>query len=90
MIVVTIEMWPHGQQESSKILGVCTISNDLSGTKELGNYKVSLSHSGKYIERKGTWKTGKVKNHKRNLSPYHLVYKALRACLFKPEAKANG
>ncbi len=83
MVVVTIEIWPHGDQEKAKTLGVCVISNDRSGSAEFGNYNVRLSHSGRYINREGAWKTGKVKNHKRNLSPYHLVYKALKACLFR-------
>ena len=86
MVVVKIELWPGGMEEKARILGICSISNDLSGNKDFGNYKVELSHAGKYILRKGMWKKGQLKHHRRSLSPYHLVYAAIKACLW-PERK---
>lgn len=91
MIVVKIEIWPLGNHTKSRLLGVCSIVNDGTGDKKLGNYNVKLSHAEKYLDtKKGTWKKGKVENHRRALSPYHLVCKALQACLgikFKGEDK---
>jgi len=82
MVVVRIELWPFGQQDKSRLLGVVKIANDLSGDKKYGNYVVDLSHAGKYLgKKKGVWKSGRVKHHLRRLSPYHLVYKALKASL---------
>jgi len=83
MIVVSIEIWPHGDQQKARPIGVALITNDGTGDKVAGNYEVKLAHSGKYIGKSGAYKTGKVKNHRRSLSPYHLVYKALKGCLFK-------
>jgi len=84
MVVVRIELWPKGDAEKSRLLGVCKISNDASSRDiALGNYDVALSHAGRYINRKGgPWKTGKVTGHRRSLSPYHLVYSAIKACLW--------
>ncbi len=82
MVVVTIEIWPLGNPKKRRLLGVAKIANDLTGDKKHGNYTVDLSHSGKYLEKgKGTWKSGKVKHHRRSLSVYHLVCKALQAAL---------
>jgi len=82
MVVVRIELWPFGQQDKSRLLGVVKIANDLSGDKKYGNYAVDLSHAGKYLDKKkGVWKSGRVEHHLRRLSPYHLVYKALKAAL---------
>ena len=86
MIVVRIELWPFGDPEKARLLCICKIVNDLSGDLKHGNYNVELSHAGKYIDKKGVWKTGRIEHHKRSLSPYHLVYKALKACLW-PEKK---
>ena len=82
MIVVKIELWPYGDHTKSRLLGVCSIANDGTGDKKHGNYNVELSHAGKYLSKnKGTWKRGRVEKHLRRLSPYHLVYKALKAAL---------
>jgi len=82
MIVVRIELWPFGDHTKARLLGVASISNDGTGDLKHGNYNAELSHAGKYLgERKGTWKRGRVERHLRKLSPYHLVYKALKAAL---------
>jgi len=83
MIVASIEIWPHGQQKNGKVIGVCIITNDGTGTAARGNYDVKLGHAGRYIGKPGAYKTGKVHNHLRRLSPYHLLHKALAACLGK-------
>jgi len=82
MIVVNIELWPHGSKDRSKTIGNLVIVNDGTGNVEHGNYNVALSHAGIYYgKKKEPWKTGSVKNHKRMLSPYHLVYKAIKNTL---------
>jgi len=87
MIVVRIEIWPFGSKELARTIGVCKIVNDGTGNPEFGNYDTVLLHSDKYAYRKGVWKLGRVEHHRRTLSPYHLVYKALKACLWP---KRNG
>ena len=82
MIVVSIEIWPHGDEEKARSLGNMVITNSGTGTKERGDYNVVLSHAGMYYgKRKEPWKTGRVTNHLRKLSPYHLVYKAIKNAL---------
>lgn len=80
MVIVKIELWPHGDESRATPLGTIKITNDGTGNEAFGNYDVSLSHSGRYVTRPGTWKRGKVLRHFRGLSPYHLVVKALNAC----------
>ena len=80
MVVVSIEIWPHGDQSQSRPIGKIQITNDGSGTRAKGSYWVSVAHGGKYINKKGTWKRGRLTNHPRSLSPYHLVVRALMAC----------
>lgn len=81
MVVATIEVWPNGKQENARSLGVVLITNDGTGTQQAGNYDVILAHSGKYFGRFGAWKTGKVERHRRSLSPYHLLYASIGACI---------
>lgn len=82
MVVVRIESWPNGDYKQSRLLGVCAIANDGTGDEKRGNYDVQLSHAGRFINKKtGPWKKGKVERHKRKLSPYHLVFAALKAAL---------
>ena len=84
MLVVRIELWPFGNRENARLIGVCKIANDGTGNPEFGNYNVALSHS---VERKDMWKKGRVERHRRSLSPYHLVYKAIKACLWPRKKK---
>lgn len=80
MIVVRIELWPHGDESSSKPLGVLVISNDGTGNQQLGNYSVTASHAGDfYGKRKEPFKQGVVTGFLRHLSPYRLIYRALKA-----------
>ena len=78
MVKVTIELC---NETESRLLGIIAIRNDGTGTPDIGNYEVALSHAGKYIGRPGAWKQGHVKGYRRSLSPYHLVKMALEATL---------
>ena len=81
MVVVKIELWPGGDKSKARLLGVATIANQGTGDATHGNYKVDLTHSGVYFGKPGTWRTGYVLGHRRDLSPYHLVMKALMNAL---------
>lgn len=83
MVVVKIELWPKGQKDKARTLGVVTIANDGTGDTRKGNYNAVLSHSGKYFDKEGIWRTGRVERHSRNLSPYHLVFEVLKSALRK-------
>ena len=81
MVVIKIELWPFGFKENAREIGRMHISNDTTGDKVKGNYKVKLFHTEKYSNKPGIWKQGVVKGHLRKLSPYHLILKALQNTL---------
>lgn len=79
MMVVTFELWPHGDKSRRRLLGSCVIANDGTGTVEEGNYIASFQHAGRMAGKPGNWKAGRVFGFRRSLSPYHLLAAAMRA-----------
>ncbi len=76
MIVVTIELWPHGDESKKKHLGTAKIANDGRGTLTEGDYDVVLSKTGRPNQ---TWRKGRVTEFpRRRLGPWDLLYRALR------------
>lgn len=43
MLKVTVEIWPFGSEEGRRTLAVMNIGNDMTGTRERGNYKCILN-----------------------------------------------
>lgn len=82
MLKVTIELWPHGDEERKRTLGTIDIWNDATGTHEVGNYTVRLSKELDQVKKKGgAWRKGKVTGFARlKKGPYDLLYLALKAC----------
>lgn len=74
MIVVTIELWPHGDSKRKQLLGCGAIANDGSGSNSTGNYNFELSdRSGKL------WKSGEIKGFPRKrLLGWDLLFRILR------------
>lgn len=60
MLVIKIELWPHGREDFKRDLGVAYISNDLTGDPETGNYVFSLMKSAEYAAKSGVWKRDKL------------------------------
>lgn len=81
MLVCSIDLWPRGDSTRAENIGCVVIANDGTGTVREGNYRCALTHSGRYRQRAGPWRGGRVTGHIRQLSPYHLVLKAIEACL---------
>lgn len=81
MVVVKIELWPRGDERQAREIGRVRITNDGTGDSQYGNYDAELAHAGRYAGRPGVWKRGRVGRHYRDLSPYHLVARALAAAL---------
>jgi hypothetical protein len=77
MVVVKIEIWPHGDESKAYPFGRINIINDGSGDNGTGNYKVEALHSGKFVDKPGIFKTGVVKGFQRTLSVYRLLFRAL-------------
>lgn len=42
MIRITCEMWPDGDERRKYLLGVMSMTNDGTGTRERGSYRVTL------------------------------------------------
>lgn len=79
MIVVKMELWPRGDKTRARPLGELVICNDGTGTPAQGNYTVEAKHAGKfYGQRREPYKRGRVMGFVRTLSPYRLLYRALK------------
>ncbi len=46
MLVIRIEIWPHGDMSKARILGVGTIANTGQGTNEVGRYRAFFDSAG--------------------------------------------
>jgi hypothetical protein len=80
MVVVRIELWPDGDKEKARDLGLVIIRNDGTGDDEIGAYEVVVARGGRFFGKEGAWKKGHLDRFIRKLSPYHLVARALAAC----------
>lgn len=74
MLVVRIEIWPHGDQSRRKTLATGKIANTGTGTLTRGNYRVTL------LDAAGRpWRAGSVENFPRKrLLAWDLLYRALK------------
>lgn len=78
MIVVKLELWPHGNEKNSRLLGIGYIANDGTGTTQKGNYTTVLRSKNST----SVWKTGTVKDFKRlRFLGWDLLYLALKDML---------
>lgn len=87
MIVVNVELWPGGDASRKRLLSRAVIGNDGTGSVGTGNYNVWLGRVGvmELPHRRKPWKQGRVEGFPRaRLNSWHLIYRALRACLDKP------
>jgi hypothetical protein len=81
MIIVKIELLSAIDNSISEI-GRMYITNDGTGTSESGNYHCKIMRRGETSQSGGIWKLGHVNNHHRkSLSIWTLVVKALGACM---------
>lgn len=77
MLVVTIELWPGGDQARKRHLGTARIANDGRGTLSAGDYDVTLSRCGQPNQ---AWRRGRVEGFpRRRLGPWDLLYRSLAA-----------
>lgn len=75
MLVIKVELWPHGDESRKKNLGIAHIANDGTGNLSRGNYWVKLF---KWDTGKRVWKEGEFKDFPRiKLGPWDILYRAL-------------
>jgi len=92
MIVVKIEMWPHGNEDKKYEIGRTYIYN-AGGTMRKGDYEARVCRKNKWSFKlddlrsgKGFTRTGRIEGHPRlSQNIWRLIVKALLACF--PEEK---
>lgn len=75
MIVIKVELWPFGSEANKRELVRGYVSNDGTGTKQIGNYKVRL-----HGKDEKPWREVKVNNWQRETQH---VWKLIAECLSK-------
>lgn len=72
MLRITVELIPFGIESKKREIGKCTIGNDLTGTKEKGNYTMFLKDENHQY-------ASKIKNFDRlNKSAWELLLEGLK------------
>lgn len=85
-VYVRVELWPGGDRSKAKLLQEAIIAN-VGGTGTHGDYAVRVSHSTTFTgdgfanpirpTPAEVWREARIVGHARNLSPFHLVCKAV-------------
>lgn len=84
MIVAKLELWPNGVSTEAQHLGTLKISNDATGSEEIGNYQCVILKGKRYSNRGGVWRQCRVEGFPRksaNAGPWDLVRAALNRAL---------
>jgi hypothetical protein len=88
MLVVRVELWPHGDESRTKEIGRLLIYN-VGGDNDHGDYRVALAHRGRTDTRKimaSPARSGEVNQHGRlRAHVWTLVAKALDSVGFTGE-----
>lgn len=80
MIVIKIELWPHGDRRRKKNIGTVVIANDGTGTPTRGNYHCVAAGRGNRSTRPPCRQFGRVVGFARkSRSAYDLLKLALEA-----------
>ena len=91
MVVVKVELWPHGDESKAHEIGRMEIVNDGTGNHAVSNYDVELKHAGTYVGSAGYFKRAQIKGFRRTKSPYNLIAMAQGAALgrFREDLRPN-
>lgn len=77
MLIITVELVPHGNLSKKRLLARALIANDGTGDEQTGNYTFNLSKRGKPYD---VWRAGRIEGFPRKrLGPWDLLYRVLRA-----------
>lgn len=75
MIMITIELWPHGQEERKRVIGTVKIVNDGSGTNQVGVYDYTVLGHDSYDDSWREVASGRIKRHQRAGGVWALIKK---------------
>ena len=85
MIVVTVEVWPKGNREKRRMIGVAEITHrDLikSPSPDVCDYDVRIYKSMPFLERSVLWRQGVVKRFPRTiLGHWDLLFRAMKSTI---------
>lgn len=84
MIYVRVELWPHGDRGRARTLAEMTVTNDGTGTRESGNYRVRATLASRPRESV----VGRVRAFPRRLNVWFLIDRAV-AGLVRPVGRAG-
>ena len=88
MLVVTVEIWPYGEQSARRELATVEIANDGAGGFEVGSYRV-VAQEPRSPFSKGVSVTAHVHDHPRMQPVLALLEKALTAVMAEHAAKTG-
>jgi len=75
MVVIKIELWPHGKESRKKILGIGVITNDGTGSTKIGNYTYNFRTGD------ATYMCGTVTGFPRLIkNAWDLIEESLKSC----------
>lgn len=77
MLMIRVELWPHGEHQLARTLATLRIWNDGTGTADVGNYKFNC-HIAPSSWGPEEMREGAVTKHDRKLSVWTLIGKAIR------------
>lgn len=90
MIVLTIEIWPQGDEERKRPVAVGVVYNDDTGTLELGNYRCAFTTQGRKKPGRKIY-TGRVEGFRRlDDDAWRLIRLALEDALSRPADNMDG
>jgi len=84
MLVIKIEIWPHGDMTKARLLGVGTIANTGEGTPELGRYRAFFNSTGPSGPKHREARIGRFKRQEKD--SWELLYLALKKIFGKKNA----
>ena len=84
MIVIRIELWPHGDMSKARILGTGIIANTGQGTNEVGQYKAFFDSMGPSGPQHREARIGRFKRQEKD--SWELLYLALKKIFGKKNA----
>jgi len=84
MIVIRIEIWPHGDMSKARIIGYGNIANTGQGTPELGQYRAFFDSMGPSGLQHREVRIGRFKRQEKD--SWELLYLALKKVFGKKNA----
>lgn len=84
MLVIKVELWPHGDSERREEIAQMIIANDGTGTSSTGNYFGHTFRKGSAMKKENVIHSGTVKDYPRQrLHVWNLVARMLKSMSYE-------